>query len=89
VEDADNGVLHMAFLSKKSPVAPPLTTEEKELRLHEEIRNLRSSKQHLASHQSLRFAVMIELRERELASLRECPPKAAQEVAADGRSDAA
>ena len=78
----------MAVLSKKGRVAPSLTTEERQQRLHEEIGNLRSSMRHLVSDKTLAFAVMVELRELELASLRKRPPEAAQEVA-DARPDAA
>jgi hypothetical protein len=78
----------MAVSSRTSRVAASLTTEERQKRLQEEIRNLRSSMPYLMSHQRLGFSVMIELRELELASLEKRPPKAAQEIA-DARPDAA
>ena len=78
----------MAVFLRKSRVAPTLTTEQRQLRLQEEIRNLRSSVRHLLTNEALGFAVMIEVRELELASLRKRPPEAAQEVA-DARPDAA
>jgi hypothetical protein len=87
-ECADNGVSHMVMFKRNGPVIRSLTTEERQQRLHEEIRNLRSSMRHLVSDETLLFAVMIELRELELASLRELPSEAEQEIA-DAGPDAA
>ena len=78
----------MAVLSRKSRVAPSLTTEERQQRLQEEIGNLRSSMRHLVSDERLGFAVMIELRELELASLQKRPPETTKEIA-DARPAAA
>ena len=81
-------VFKKAVFKQNGPVTRSLTSEESQRRLHEEIRNLRSSMRHLVSDQTLLFAVMIELRELELASLQKPLPVTAQEVA-DARPDAA
>ena len=78
----------MAVLSKNSRVAPSLTTEQTQQRLQEEIHNLRSSMRHLVSDDAIGLAVVIGLRELELASLAKRPPEAAQEMA-DATPDAA
>jgi hypothetical protein len=78
----------MAMFKKNRPVTRAVTTEERQTRLHEEIRNLRSTMRHLVSQETLSYAVMIELRELELASLEKEPPEATTEIA-DARPDAA
>jgi hypothetical protein len=78
----------MQVLSKSSRVVPFVTTEEAQQRLQDEIRNFRRSISHVRGNEALAFAVMIECREFELASLRRRSAAVAHPIA-DTRTNAA
>jgi len=61
--------------SKKRRVVPTVTMEEQQRRLQEEIINLRGTMRHLLIDRVPPFAVIIECKERRLASLQRQAPK--------------